>query len=88
MPELPEVETIKKDLEKVIVGKKIVEVCVHHPAVIRQPSVGKFKKGLEGAVVKNVLRKAKVLILELSNGKSLAIHLKMTGQLFYPGGSP
>ena len=85
MPELPEVETIKRDLEKVIVGKKITEVCVHHPAVIRQPSPDKFKKGIEGALIKNILRKAKVLILELSNGKSLTAHLKMTGQLVYPG---
>ena len=45
MPELPEVETIKRDLEKVIIGKKITEVCVRHPAVVRQPSVDRFKKG-------------------------------------------
>ncbi|MEK7578566.1 MAG: DNA-formamidopyrimidine glycosylase family protein, partial [Patescibacteria group bacterium] len=85
MPELPEVETIKRDLEKVILGKKILEACVHNPKVIRQPSVGRFKKGIEKAVIKNILRKAKVLIFELSNGKSLVIHLKMTGQLVYPG---
>ena len=85
MPELPEVETIKRDLEKVIVGKKITEVCVHHPAVVRQPSVEEFTKGIEGAVIKNILRRAKVLILELSNGRSLVVHLKMTGQLVYPG---
>ena len=86
MPELPEVETIKRDLEKVIVGKKIKDVCVHNPAVIREPSVEKFKKGLEGTIIKGVLRRAKVLIIELSGGKSLVIHLKMTGQLVYPGG--
>jgi formamidopyrimidine-DNA glycosylase len=85
MPELPEVETIKRELEKAVLGKKITEVCVHNPAVIRQPAVDKFKKGLSGAVIKNILRKAKVLIMELSNGKSLVIHLKMTGQLIYPG---
>ncbi len=85
MPELPEVETIKRDLEKVILGKRIIEVCVHNPKVIREPSVNKFKQGLEGTVFKKILRKAKVLILELSNGKSLVIHLKMTGQLIYPG---
>lgn len=85
MPELPEVETIKRELEKTIVGKKITGVYVHQPKVIREPSVEKFKKGVIGATFKNVLRKAKVLILELSNGKSLAIHLKMTGQLVYPG---
>lgn len=85
MPELPEVETIKRELEKAILGKKITKVCVHHPAVIRQPSADKFKKELEGLSIKNILRKAKVLILELSNGKALVIHLKMTGQLVYPG---
>jgi formamidopyrimidine-DNA glycosylase len=86
MPELPEVETIKRELEKVIVGKTIKEVCVHHPKVIREPSVEKFKKGLCGVTIKRILRRAKVLILELSNGKALVIHLKMTGQLVYPGG--
>ena len=87
MPELPEVETIKRDLQKVVLGKKITEVCVHNPKVIREPTVAGFKRGLEGAVIKNILRRAKLLILELSNGKSLAIHLKMTGQLVYPGGA-
>lgn len=85
MPELPEVETIKRELEKAVLGKKITEVCVHHPKVIREPSVAQFKKGVAGVTIKNILRKAKVLILELSNGKSLVIHLKMTGQLIYPG---
>jgi len=85
MPELPEVETIKRELEKAVLGKKITEVCVHNPKVIREPSVEKFRKGLEGATIKNILRKAKVLILELSTGKALVIHLKMTGQLVYPG---
>ena len=85
MPELPEVETVKRELERAVLGKKIREVCVHAAKVIRQPSVAKFKKGIEGAVIKSILRKGKLLILELSRGKSLAIHLKMTGQLIYPG---
>lgn len=85
MPELPEVETIKRELERAVIGKKITEVHVHNPKVIRQPSAERFKKELAGATIKNILRKAKVLILELSNGRSLSIHLKMTGQLVYPG---
>ncbi|MCX5714908.1 MAG: bifunctional DNA-formamidopyrimidine glycosylase/DNA-(apurinic or apyrimidinic site) lyase [Candidatus Omnitrophica bacterium] len=85
MPELPEVETIKRELEGSLLGRKIAKVYVHHSLVIREPSVEKFKKGIEGASIKHVLRKAKVLILELSNGKSLTVHLKMTGQLVYPG---
>ena len=87
MPELPEVETIKRDLEKVILNKKITQVSIYNPAVIRQMQPDKFKKELQGLRIKNILRKAKVLILELSNGKSLVIHLKMTGQLIYPGDS-
>ncbi|MDD2927488.1 MAG: bifunctional DNA-formamidopyrimidine glycosylase/DNA-(apurinic or apyrimidinic site) lyase [Candidatus Omnitrophica bacterium] len=86
MPELPEVETIKRDLEKVIVGKKITGVCVYNPKIIREPGLAAFKKGLAGAVIKKILRRAKVLILELSSGESLVAHLKMTGQLVYPGG--
>jgi len=85
MPELPEVETIKRELEKSVLGKKITEVCVYNPRVIREPSVEKFKKELVGVSIKNIARKGKLLILELSNGKSLTIHLKMTGQLVYPG---
>lgn len=88
MPELPEVETIKRDLEKIVLGKKITEVCVHNPRVIREPGVSGFKKGLCGAVIRKISRRAKLLILELSNGKSLTVHLKMTGQLVYPGGRP
>jgi len=86
MPELPEVETIKRDLQKIILGKKITEVCVHNPAVIRQPSAAEFVKSLEGVTIKNILRRAKLLIFELSNGKFLTIHLRMTGQLVFPGG--
>ncbi|MBN1913603.1 MAG: bifunctional DNA-formamidopyrimidine glycosylase/DNA-(apurinic or apyrimidinic site) lyase [Candidatus Omnitrophica bacterium] len=85
MPELPEVETIKRELQKTVLGKRITRVCIHRPVVIREPPADQFKKGVEGRLIKNILRKAKVLILELSNGKSLVIHLKMTGQLVYPG---
>ncbi len=86
MPELPEVETIKRDLQKVILGAKIKKVCVYNPMVIREPSPTLFRKSLEGLVIKNILRRGKLLILELSNGSALTIHLKMTGQLVYPGG--
>jgi formamidopyrimidine-DNA glycosylase len=85
MPELPEVETIKRELEKAVVGKKIAGVIVNNPYVIKHPKKEEFVKGLKNASIKNILRKGKLLILELSSGQSLAIHLKMTGQLIYPG---
>jgi len=85
MPELPEVETIKRELEKAVLGKKIIDVIINNPRVIREPNRDVFVKEIKNSVIKNILRKGKLLILELSSGKSLAVHLKMTGQLVYPG---
>lgn len=85
MPELPEVETIKRELEKVILEKKITEVIINNPKVIKEPGKGEFVKELKNNTIKTILRKGKLLILELSSGKDLTIHLRMTGQLVYPG---
>jgi formamidopyrimidine-DNA glycosylase len=83
MPELPEVETIKNDLRKLILGKKIIRVNITNPKVIREPAPAAFKKSVEGARIKNIFRSGKLLILELSGGKFLTVHLKMTGQLIF-----
>ena len=85
MPELPEVETVRRDLAAAVRGKKIVAVQVNRAQVIRQPDVRRFVKGLAGVTITGVLRRGKLLVLELSNGKALTVHLKMTGQLVYPG---
>ncbi len=85
MPELPEVETIRRELARAVANKTIAEVIVNRAAVIRQPSVEQFRKGVEGAAIKKVMRQAKVLICALSTGTFLTVHLKMTGQLVYPG---
>ena len=85
MPELPEVETVKRELEKIVLGKKIISVIIKRSLVIREPGPAKFIKELTGKSIKKILRKGKLLILELSSGKSLTVHLKMTGQLVYPG---
>lgn len=85
MPELPEVETIKRELENTILDKKITGVIVHNPKVIKEPKQNEFIKLLTNTVIKNIVRKGKLLIFELSSGKSLAVHLRMTGQLVYPG---
>ncbi len=69
-----------------IVGKTITGVCVNDSRVIRQPSPAAFKKGLVGVKINDVLRRGKLLVLELSQKKFLTIHLRMTGQLVYPGG--
>ncbi len=85
MPELPEVETIRQELRRVVLRKKITEIKINNPRVIKQPGREGFVKGLKNTVIKNILRKGKLLVFELSSGKSLVVHLRMTGQLIYPG---
>lgn len=85
MPELPEVETVKRELEKAVLGKTITGVIVNNTKVIKEPSLKKFVRSLKQAKIKNIIRRGKLLLLELSSGKALSVHLKMTGQLVYPG---
>jgi len=84
MPELPEVETIKLDLQRLIKNKKIKSVDVNLAKQIKMP-VAKFLRLVQGIKVKQVKRRAKMLLMELNNGYHLVFHLKMTGQLLYRG---
>jgi formamidopyrimidine-DNA glycosylase len=84
MPELPEVETIKRQLNQKIKGKKIKKVEVRLRKFVKYP-LEKFKKITVGAKVRNISRRAKLLIIELSNNYYLVIHLKLTGQLIFNG---
>ncbi len=83
MPELPEVETIKRGLNKVLKGKEISKVDILWDKTVQPDSVLKFKKIVEGRKVLNLERRAKIILLYLDNDISLAIHLKMTGQLIF-----
>ena len=82
MPELPEVETLKRDL-KTIEGKTIKSVKVNWPKMVLPLSVKSFTNQVVGKKIVKVLRRAKVLIFKLSDGNYLAVHLKMTGQLIF-----
>lgn len=82
MPELPEVETIRRQLDKMLAGQIISRVEVRLPKIIKTP-LGAFKKSVAGAKIKGVTRRAKNLIIELNNGWSILTHLKLTGQLIY-----
>ena len=84
MPELPEVETIAKQLNRKIKNKKINKVEVRLEKLLKY-SLVKFKKIVIGAEIKKVSRRAKLIIIELSNGYCLIIHLKLTGQLIFNG---
>ena len=82
MPELPEVETIRRDLEREVAGKKIKGVEVHGLRSIRRHGTKKkFIDALDGRKINSVGRKGKYLQLKLDDGKVLVIHLGMSGQL-------
>lgn len=80
MPELPEVETIKRGLETTIVGKTIVDVDVLDPYMLAI-SPEEFRERLRGRRVEKVRRRGKYILWELDDGQELIIHLRMTGQL-------
>jgi len=82
MPELPEVETIKKDLEKNVIGRKITDVKFLWNGILRGVSESEFKGKVIGKEIANVERRAKNLNIKL-DGKDLNLlfHMKMTGHL-------
>ena len=85
VPELPEVETVRRGLEGLIVGLKITRVrCIDSPKSFPN-NPADVREFLYGARVVAIRRRAKVLLIELDNDYTLVIHLKMTGQLVYRG---
>lgn len=84
MPELPEVETVRRGLEKLIIGKVVKEVAHDTPKSFPNATAD-VKEFLIGVSVTNVSRRAKVLLIDLSSTYTLMIHLKMTGQLVFVG---
>ena len=82
MPELPEVETIRRDLDKEVVGKRIKTVDVTGMRSIRRhPNKKHFIAKLEGHKIASVERKGKYLLMRLEGGDILIVHLGMSGQL-------
>ncbi|MDD3150959.1 MAG: hypothetical protein PHV68_09005, partial [Candidatus Gastranaerophilales bacterium] len=80
MPELPEVETIVRDLNKKLKNKKIIAVKLLDKKIFQ--FAGGSLKNILGKKIKAVKRRAKMIIIELADSY-LIIHLKMTGQLVY-----
>jgi len=81
MPELPEVETVRRTLSRAIVGKRVKAIELHLAKLLRSPRSG--LRRLIGARITGLARRAKMLLIHFSNGTSLIVHLKMTGQLIY-----
>lgn len=80
MPELPEVETIKRQMERAIKGRTVLGVEVIKSKKINVPAK-EFIKAVKGAKIKSIGRRAKMFIIGFSSGWTAVIHLIMTGRL-------
>lgn len=82
MPELPEVETIRRQLHPCVVGRRITQVRVCHARAIRaHGSSDEFIRLLSGTTVQDIIRRGKALLFLLDNGRALLVRLGMSGQL-------
>ncbi len=81
MPELPEVETIRRELEPHVVGRRITGVTLFWEGIVRQPSAGEFRSRLVGQEITALARNGKYLSMKLGSGDVLIVHLKMSGSL-------
>jgi formamidopyrimidine-DNA glycosylase len=94
MPELPEVETVARDLRALISGARIVSASSDWPPTLRSHEPGAFAAAVSGREIDGVGRRGKQLLIRLGGGPDsapavLTLHLKMTGQLFVvPVGTP
>lgn len=81
MPELPEVETVRRGLEPALIGRRVVAVSVGRDRVVRRTSAPALSAGLTGARFCSLGRRGKYLIAQLDTGRALMIHLRMSGQV-------
>lgn len=82
MPELPEVETVKRGLNRLLPGRVVARLAFDTPKSFPN-STSDVDQFLRGAKIAGVHRRAKLLLIELSSGYTLVTHLKMTGQLVF-----
>ncbi|HOR42743.1 MAG TPA: bifunctional DNA-formamidopyrimidine glycosylase/DNA-(apurinic or apyrimidinic site) lyase [Atribacterota bacterium] len=85
MPELPEVETIRRGLEKEVLHKRIIDVQINLPRLIKNLTENQFKTRLTGSFIKTIKRRGKYLLCLLNTKDCLIFHLGMSGLLLYLG---
>ncbi len=91
MPELPEVEVVRRGLDRFVVGRRIADATVSHSRAVRRhlPGIADLRARLVGRRIESARRRGKYLWLPLDSGDALIAHLGMSGQLLVrPGGAP
>ena len=81
MPELPEVETVKNEILPYIIGRTITAITLLWEGIVKEPSPEEFCSGLSRQKIMDISRRGKYMVVTLSGGEYLIIHLKMTGSL-------
>ncbi len=82
MPELPEVQTVVNDLKaNGLLGHRISEVAVYWPRSVEPLSPDLFRRRLRGSSIDSIRRRGKYIVMALSGGRHLLVHLRMTGRL-------
>lgn len=81
MPEMPEVEVIRRIIEPQLIDRKITAVEILNNQVIAHPDENTFAELLTGQTIKSMSRRGKYLTIHFANGDRAALHLRMTGQL-------
>ncbi len=90
MPELPEVETYVRDLAPQLAGRRVTGARVTWPRTIASPPAPDFVQSIAGAVFQGFGRRGKYMLLGLEDGRTLVVHLRMTGkfEIAPPGAVP
>jgi formamidopyrimidine-DNA glycosylase len=81
MPELPEVETIRRKLEPYLLGRRLDRVEIADPRLVRPFEPHAVAAELEGERVSALERRGKYLVVRFESGRALLVHLRMTGSL-------
>lgn len=81
MPELPEVETVRRGLRSAIIDCRIEQVEVNHDRVVRRTSRTDLVERLLGSMITDVSRRGKYLLFSLDSGGTFMVHLRMSGQV-------
>jgi formamidopyrimidine-DNA glycosylase len=81
MPELPEVETVARSLERRLNGRKILDISNEWPNHLATHDLDTMRDRISGTTVEGISRRGKYIVFALNSGDSMIIHLKMTGQL-------
>ena len=86
MPELPETETIARDLDRAISGDTILDVRVTRKDVLRETTPARLRDRVVGASVTRTWRRAKLIVIDLSSGDRVVVQPRFTGALLIDAG--